>query len=430
MPYFAFRCLDGDGHPLSGAVEAATLEAARSELEGKRLRVLVLTAMPSSDGQRSRLPLEVSRPRQDAGAEPADPFRDVPLNATFMRRAPLAPLLLSLRQLSLMLRTGINILRALEVIINGESHAALREAWVCVMARVSSGHPLSDAMASQPLLADPTLISLLLAGELSGNVAETLERYGDYLERSLTLTRRMRGILIYPSILIIGAVLEVVLFFRFAFPPFLELLQSLTSELPIPTRILAACYEAMVNPLVVGGVLTLGAFLAWMLRMFGATPHGREVRDRFMLSLPKVGPTLRRIHMMRAMSALAMMLRSGAALGSSMHVAAVSSGHVVLADEIERAWERIETGLRLPEALHEFAETDLRSMLEVGDDTGQLPHMIELWCRMAQEDVNLRIDQSMTILEPLLIGLLSLAIGGIFIALFVPLYGAIMRLGS
>jgi type IV pilus assembly protein PilC len=317
------------------------------------------------------------------------------------------------QQFLTLIKAGLPILNSLDLLIKRQRDARLRQVLENVRERVKGGEMLSDAFAAHPMV-PKIYTTTLMAGEKSGNIDEVLNRYINFQRLAMTFRKKLFVSLIYPTMLVTVVTIMVMFLFTYVVPKFAELFNSLDAKLPAITLfMLAVGLDAQKYfPFIVIG-LALASFVFWQWRK---TDRGADQIDRVILSLPLLGD-IRLKHQVATFSRmLATLLQGGLPLVPSMETAgtSMSSRRVVKVREGQGLASSLEEQRIFPDLAVE--------MLEVGESTGALPAMLNSVAEFYEEDVQTALSASMALIEPLILVIMAVFVGGVLISLYLPIF--------
>jgi type IV pilus assembly protein PilC len=325
------------------------------------------------------------------------------------------------QQFLTLIKAGLPILNSLDLLIKRQKDARLKLILENVRERVKGGELLSDAFAAQGII-PKIYTTTLMAGEKSGNIDEVLTRYINFQRLAMTFRKKLFVSLIYPTLLVTVVSIMVMFLFTFVVPKFADLFNSLDAKLPSITLFMMAVgvYAQKYFPFITIG-LALTVFLLWQWRK---TDRGGDQIDRFILSLPLLGD-IRLKHQVATFSRmLSTLLQGGLPLVPSMETAASSMGSRGIQKGIMQACGRVREGQGLAASLEQqkiFPDLALE-MLEVGESTGALPAMLNSVAEFYEEDVQTALGAAMALIEPLILIIMAVFVGGVLISLYLPIF--------
>ena len=325
------------------------------------------------------------------------------------------------QQFLTLIRAGLPILNSLELLIKRQKDAQLKQILENVRDRVKGGELLSDAFAAQGIV-PKIYTTTLMAGEKSGNIDEVLTRYISFQRLAMTFRKKLFVSLIYPSLLVTVVMIMVTFLFTYVVPKFAELFNSLDAKLPAITvfmlkvGVLAQKYA----PFVLVGLI-LAAFVLWRWK---ETDRGADRIDRIILGTPLLGD-IRLKHQIASFSRmLSTLLQGGLPLVPAMETAGSSMTSRRILKGVMRAGTRVREGQGLAPSLEEqeiFPELAVE-MIEVGESTGALPAMLNSVAEFYEEDVQTALGASMALIEPLILIVMAVFVGGVLISLYLPIF--------
>jgi type IV pilus assembly protein PilC len=325
------------------------------------------------------------------------------------------------QQFLTLIKAGLPILNSLDLLIKRQRDRQLQQILENVRERVKGGELLSDAFAAHPIV-PKIYTTTLMAGEKSGNIDEVLTRYINFQRLAMTFRKKLFVSLIYPTLLVTVVTIMVMFLFTYVVPKFAELFDSLDAKLPAITLFMLGVGRDTQKyfPFIVIG-LALAVFGFWQWRK---TDRGADQIDRFILSMPLLGD-IRLKHQVATFSRmLATLLQGGLPLVPSMETAGSSMTSRRILKGVMRASVRVREGQGLAGSLEEqniFPDLAVE-MLEVGESTGALPAMLNSVAEFYEEDVQTALGASMALIEPLILIVMAVFVGGVLISLYLPIF--------
>jgi type IV pilus assembly protein PilC len=332
------------------------------------------------------------------------------------------------QQFLTLIKAGLPILNSLDLLIKRQKDANLRSILENVRERVKGGELLSDAFAAHPMV-PKIYTTTLMAGEKSGNIDEVLTRYINFQRLTMTFRKKLFVSLIYPTLLVTVVTIMVLFLFTYVVPKFAELFNSLDAKLPAVTMFMLAVgvNAQKFFPFLLIGVVLL-AFLFWQWKK---TDSGADQIDRVILGLPLLGD-IRLKHQVATFSRmLATLLQGGLPLVPSMETASSSMSSRRIQKGIMAGSIRVREGQGLAGSLEEQKiMPDLAvEMIEVGESTGALPAMLNSVAEFYEEDVQTALGAAMALIEPLILIVMAIFVGGVLISLYLPIFSLGMQGG-
>lgn len=325
------------------------------------------------------------------------------------------------QQFLTLIRAGLPILNSLELLIKRQKDVKLKQILENVRDRVKGGELLSDAFAAQGMI-PKIYTTTLMAGEKSGNIDEVLTRYVNFQRLAMTFRKKLFVSLIYPTLLISVVMVMVMFLFTYVVPKFADLFNSLDAKLPVITVfMLNLGVSSQKYAPFVGIGLVVAGFLFWRWK---ETERGADRIDRVILSLPLLGD-IRIKHQVASFSRmLSTLLQGGLPLVPSMETAGSSMSSRRILKGVMRAGIRVREGQGLAPSLEEqkiFPELAVE-MIEVGESTGALPAMLNSVAEFYEEDVQTALGAAMALIEPLILIIMAVFVGGVLISLYMPIF--------
>ncbi|MGA3038575.1 MAG: type II secretion system F family protein [Vulcanimicrobiaceae bacterium] len=394
---YRYKARSREGEAVAGILRAESVRAAAIDLQRRALFVTSLT--PGNEKPRITLP-EIAGRR---------------------RRAVLA----FFRALSVLVRSGVPIRRALEVSVSHCSERSLREALRAVVADVEHGSTLSAAFARRPADFSPLQTAMIGAGEAGGVLDDVLDRIADVLEREHTVRKKLQAALIYPALVAAAAMLLILFLMVHIVPMFASMFARFSVPLPWPTRMLLGLGSVIGSLNVVPVLGVLIATIALLSRLVKVERIARF--DRLKLGAPLVGVVIRHAIVARITRMLAALLRSGVGLLTAIDVVAPVSGSTTYRRGLASVADALRRGEGMYRALQQTVLFDplTLALVGVGEESGALDAMLLAAANYLDVEVEAAIAALVSVLEPALIGVVGFVVGLIVFSIFLPLYGLI-----
>jgi type IV pilus assembly protein PilC len=325
------------------------------------------------------------------------------------------------QQFLTLIRAGLPILNSIELLIKRQKDKQLKQVLENVRERVKGGELLSDAFAAQGVI-PKIYTTTLMAGEKSGNMDEVLTRYINFQRLAMTFRKKLFVSLIYPTLLVTVVMIMVTFLFTYVVPKFAELFNSLDAKLPAITIFMlgVGTNAQKYAPFVLGGLVIL-AFVLWRWK---DTDRGGDRVDRMILSMPLLGG-IRLKHQVASFSRmLSTLLQGGLPLVPAMETAGSSMSSRRILKGVMRAGIRVREGQGLASSLEEqeiFPPLAVE-MIEVGESTGALPAMLNSVAEFYEEDVQTALGAAMALIEPIILIVMAIFVGGVLISLYLPIF--------
>jgi type IV pilus assembly protein PilC len=333
------------------------------------------------------------------------------------------------RQFSVMIDAGLPLVQCLEILGSQQEQKAFRRALIQVRQDVESGSSLADGMRKHPKIFNDLYTNMVAAGEAGGILDTILQRLAAYIEKAVKLNSQVKAAMIYPVAVISIACIVVTIILWKVIPVFAALFKGLGAELPMPTRVVIALSNFIADfwwlvTLVIVSVV-------FGLRRYHATYKGKRVLDGILLKIPIFGMLLRKIAVARFCRTLATLTSSGVPILDGLQITAKTAGNSVVEDAIMATRKSVEEGKTISEPLGDtdVFPTMVVQMIAVGEQTGALDTMLSKIADFYEDEVDNAVAGLMKLLEPVLIAFLGVAIGGIVIAMYMPMFTLIGQVG-
>jgi type IV pilus assembly protein PilC len=322
----------------------------------------------------------------------------------------------------------------LEILAEQQDNDFFKQTLTNVREEVESGATLAAAMAKHPKAFDQLYVNMVEAGETGGILDIIFQRLSTYIEKIVKLKRDVLSAMIYPSAVIVIAVLVIAVIMVFVIPQFENIFRGLLGpgeQLPLPTRIVTGISGFLAGW---GGLMILVSLIASGvgLSFYYKTPKGRWNIDKLTLKLPLMGDILRKIAISRFSRTLSTLLSSGVPILQSLDITARTAGNVVIEDAIIKVRQGVERGENFADPLRatEVFPNMVSQMINIGEQTGALDAMLGKIADFYEQEVDAAIANLLTLLEPVMIGFLGVTIGGIVIAMYMPLFTLIGKMAN
>ncbi len=406
MPVFAFEGRTSAGEVRKGEIEAANAEAARGLL---RQRQIQATSVKPKGGMGS---IEIKMP---AFMEPRVGTKD---------------LVIFTRQFATMIDSGLPLVQCLDIQSKQAPNPSFRKQLVVIKDSVESGTTFAEALNKFPDTFDDLFRNMIAAGEVGGILDTILNRLAQYLEKADKLKRQIKGAMMYPSIVMTVAILVISVLLLKVVPTFEEMFAEFGQALPAPTQFVIDLSKWLQNNIlfiVVG--LVVGVF---SLRQFYRTKRGEVIIDGIMLKLPVFGDLLVKTAVARFCRTLGTMIASGVPILEALDICGRTAGNKVIENAVNKVRDAISEGRTISEPLTEakvFPEM-VCQMIAVGEATGALDVMLGKVADFYEDEVDQAVENLTSMMEPLIIVFLGTAIGGLVIAMYMPIFSMASGIGG
>jgi type IV pilus assembly protein PilC len=405
MPTFAYSGRTRAGQVVTGERVADTMDAAVAAL--RRDQIMVTRIDPTKAEKAAK------------AAKPAGPKS---------KSVPAKNLAIFTRQFSVMIDAGLPLVQCLEILGKQEPHKNFGAVILKVREDVESGAALADAMKKHPKTFDALFSNMIAAGEAGGILDTILKRLAVYIEKNVKLKGEVKSAMIYPVAVIVIAAIVVGAILWKVIPTFAALFAGLGAQLPLPTRVVIAASDWLVS---YGWILiVLGGLVGYAVKTYYGTNSGRHLIDGLLLKVPILGNILRKVAVARFCRTLSTLLASGVPILDGLDITARTSGNAIIEDAILVTRTSIERGETISGPLREtnVFPSMVVQMINVGETTGALDAMLSKIADFYEDEVDTAVAGLLTLMEPVMIAFLGVIVGGIVIAMYLPIFDLISKL--
>lgn len=402
MPVYTYRGTNRSGGSVSGELAAAN----KTELASLLKRQQITPSKMSEKGKEFNLP-------------------------TFGGGVNSKELAIFTRQFSVMIDAGLPLVQCLEILASQQENKTFQKVLTGTRSSVEGGTTLSAAMRQFPKVFDGLYVNMVEAGETGGILDTILQRLSSYIEKNVKLQRAVQSAMVYPiGVLSIAAGVIILLLWKVV-PIFATLFAGLGAELPLPTRIVIQLSNFVGSYF---GLLILVAFVGiiFALKSWYGTPQGRYAIDATILKLPVLGMLMRKIAVARFTRTLGTLISSGVPILEGLDITAKTAGNAVVERALFAVRKSLEEGKSLTEPLKESEVFPgmVTQMIAVGEQTGAMDAMLSKIADFYEEEVDAAVKDLLTALEPIMIVVLGLVVGGVVISMYLPLFSLIGKLSG
>ncbi len=352
--------------------------------------------------------------------------------ARIMGSVPAGDLAIFTRQLATVFSSGIPLMDALDGLSKGAESRRLRRAVDDVLIALNRGHRLSGAMGLRPDIFPRIFVGMVEAGEAAGKLDTVLHQLADFMERDMSLRRKVQTAMVYPVLIFLVCVMVVSVIALVVFPMFISFFEGLRMELPMPTQILYTITVLVRDPFVVGTALLVFGLGGWLLvDLVRKSPEYSKIAARVALTLPVVGRVQREVLVARFCRVMAMLLNAGITQMTALAAATKVLSNSHFRDLLEGVGVEVrDKGQSIGKALLDLPLMPAMagSLLATGEAVGKLPQMLERLANLYDEEVNLSLQRLTLLLEPLMLSIMGLIVGYVLLAVFLPVYSLLDNL--
>ena len=392
MPIFRWKGKNFKGEEIKGEIEAATKEEAESKLK-------------------------------EQGIIPSKIVKIYEINIPFLsQRVSLKDIVVFTRQFSTMIEAGLPLTQGLDILSQQAENRKLKQVISGIKARVESGNSLAASVKEYKNIFSDLYINMIKAGETSGNLDIMLKRLATLLEKNLSLKRKVRGALIYPVVVLLVATIVTSVLLIKVVPTFADMYTSVGKSLPLLTQVVVNLSNFLRHN--IGYVFGAIVFLVILIKIIRKTERGRYIIDDFLLKLPVVGELIKKSSIARFSRTLSTMLSSGVPILDGLENIAKTSNNAVIEKALYYIREQIGQGNTMGYSLKEtkIFPPMVSQMVAIGEETGRLDFMLEKIADFYDEEVEQMVSNLTTLIEPFVIVFLGIIIGGIIIAMYLPIF--------
>src|SRR6204780_3567564 len=391
MPVFTYRGVNRAGATVTGERTAATKAEATTSLKREQINISKL----SEKGKEFNIP-------------------------TFGGGVDSKELAVFTRQFSVMIDAGLPLVQCLEILAGQQENKVFQNVLTGTRSAVEGGSTLSAAMRQYEKVFDALYVNLVEAGETGGILDTILQRLSSYIEKNVKLKRAVKSALVYPVAVLSVAAGVIVLLLWKVVPIFATLFLGLGVDLPLPTRI------------VIGLSNFIGSIFGLLIEVWYGTPVGRYTLDSILLKLPLIGILLRKIAVARFTRTLGTLISSGVPILEGLDITARTSGNAVVERAITATRKAVEAGRSLVDPLKETNVFPgmVTQMIGVGEQTGAMDAMLQKIADFYEDEVDASVKDLLTAMEPIMIVVLGVVVGGIVISMYLPLFSLIGKLAG
>jgi type IV pilus assembly protein PilC len=398
---FAYKVRDQGGQILEGSLEADD----KTLVVGK-LRQMGYTPVAIEEKSGKSLSSDVSIP----GFGPKVKLKDV---AVFSR------------QFATMINSGLSLIRALAILADQTESPVLKKTAAEVRLDVERGSSLSAALARHPKVFNHLYIAMVKSGEAGGVLDAVLMRLADTIEKQVELRRKVKSAMTYPVVVLVICSVIATAMLLLIVPQFKAIYADLGGTLPLPTRLLISISDLLKTFFPLFVILGVGGFFGF--RKWARSPSGKPKWDAFKLRVPVFGALTKKAALARFSRTLAALTRSGVGILEALDIVAETSGNEVVSTAVRDTQQAVKRGdtLSRPLEQHEVFPPMVVQMIAVGEETGALDEMLDKIADFYDQEVSATVDALTSLIEPMLICLMGVIVGGMIISLYLPMFNII-----
>jgi type IV pilus assembly protein PilC len=409
MPTFAYSGRTRAGQTVTGERIADTMDAAVAALRREQIMVTRIDPAKAPAKAEAKAEAKPNAPKPGKGV-------------------PAKNLAIFTRQFSVMIDAGLPLVQCLDILGKQEPHKNFSAVILKVREDVEGGAALADSMKRHPKTFDGLYSNMIAAGEAGGILDTILKRLAVYIEKNVKLKSEVQSAMIYPVAVIVIAALVVGAILWKVIPTFASLFSGLGAQLPLPTRVVIAASDFIVA---YGVFIVIGlGIIGYLIKRYYDTEGGRYNLDALMLKTPILGNIIRKVSVARFCRTLSTLLSSGVPILDGLDITARTSGNAIIEKAILTTRSGIERGETISGPLKEtnVFPSMVVQMINVGETTGALDTMLSKIADFYEDEVDTAVAGMLTLLEPVMIAFLGVVVGGIVIAMYMPIFDLISKL--
>lgn len=403
MPVFIWKGVNSQGVKRKGEVESSDQAAALAHVKRLRIQNIIIKEKPK------------------------DLFANI---AFFKPKVTGKDLVIFTRQLSTMIDAGLPLIQSLEILAKQQDNTTFKTVLTAIKRDVETGTTIADAMRKHPAVFDSLFSNMIEAGETGGILDTILGRLAVFKEKSMALQKKIKGAMTYPVICLAISFLILGVILIFVIPVFEEMFSSMGAALPIPTQIVVEMSNIMKSNFL---YIIMGIFaFIFVIKKLYNTDKGRLKMDAMLLRAPVVGPLIRKVAVAKFTRTLSTMLQSGVPILDALQVVAKTSGNKVIEGAVVRVAESISEGRPIAEPLEESGvfPNMVVQMINVGESVGALDTMLTKIADFYDDEVDQAVSNLTAMIEPLMMVVLGGMIGGIVVAMYLPIFSMASVVGG
>lgn len=432
MPLFHYEVINAEGASQEGEMESTNPETLADSLQKRGF--VVLNIAPATGGGKSPVPSAAST---NLGGFSPKTVAQAPVASGVLKewwakaneprinlqgKVPLATILLFTSQLASMVGAGLHLLKSLRSLAEGTSDKRFKAILENIQNDVEGGESFSNALAKYPKVFGTIYVNLVKAAEATGDLDIILAQLAIYLDKTLTLRRKVKGAMTYPVVILCFALIAVLILIAKIVPSFQQTFAKLGSDLPAITKSLILVSDILRDYLFFL-IASVGLFISGFFKII-STPKGRFLFDKYIIKLPIFGDLIWKSILTRFLRTLSVLLDSGVTVLEAFQLAGQAAANKLLEKSAEECIEDIKDGVTIHEAMESrkiFPSMVIR-MVSSGEEAGTLPDMLQKTTVYFEQQVETAVESLSSLIEPILIVILGTIVGTIIIAIFLPIF--------
>ena len=415
MPKFKYRIIKKSGANKSGTLEASSLAEAKSKLTSSGDLV---TSLSQVSGSSSKLSDKKKHKKSSGGG--------ISIGKVIKEEE----LTVFTRQLATLLEAGLPLLKSIEVMVRQEPNKRFKAVLEKIGETIRSGSPFSEGLSQHPKIFDRLYVNMVKAGEAGGVLELVLSRLAGFKEKAMKTKKKVQSAMVYPFVVVGVAVSIVIMLMVVVVPKFQGIFDDMLggAALPWPTQLVINISNFLQQQVLASVLIALTAYI--LFKLFLKSPIGSRIYNGLAINTPKVGDLVRKVNIGRITRTFGTLLSSGVPILQALNITKDITEHYYYSRALERIHDKVRDGepLSAPMELESVFPNMVTSMVDVGEETGELDKMLNRIADNYDEDVDNAVAGITSIIEPIMIVFLALAVGFIVIALFLPIVEIIKQL--
>ena len=349
--------------------------------------------------------------------------KDLFENISFLQpKVQQSDIIIFCRQFSTMIDAGLPIIQCLEILYSQQENKTFKDILKSIKESVEGGETLAEALKKYPKQFDNLFVNMIAAGEAGGMLDTILKRLSHYMEKAAKLKSQVKGAMIYPLITIIIAIVVIAIIMVFVIPVFKEMFEGMGGSLPLPTQIVVAMSDFVKNNILY--IIGCSGLIIFAIKKYYNTEKGKILLDDLLLKLPVVGMLIRKVAVAKFTRTMSTMLTSGVAILNALDIVAKTAGNKTIEKAIYDVRSDIEEGRTMADPLSESGvfPSMVCQMIAVGESTGALDQMLSKIADFYDEEVDQAVENMTAMIEPFMLVFLGVTIGGLVIAMYLPIF--------
>ena len=334
------------------------------------------------------------------------------------------------RQFATMIDSGLPLVQCLDILSGQQENPTFKNILVKVKESVESGSTFADALGKHPAAFDQLYVNLVAAGEVGGILDTILNRLAAYIEKAMKLKKQVKGAMVYPITIMSIAVVVVGVILVFVIPTFAKMFADFGGELPAPTRLVIALSDFLTKYILV--IIGAAFGIKFLIGKYYNTPAGRKNIDRMALNAPIIGPLVRKVSVAKFTRTLGTMISSGVPIMDGLDIVAKTAGNKIVEEAIYKVRQSISEGKTIAEPLAECGVFPpmVVQMISVGEATGAMDAMLNKIADFYDDEVDDAVSNMTAMMEPLLMVFLGTTVGGLVVAMYLPIFKLASAVGA